>query len=225
MTGIARIASYAMPDARDLFPNQVPWIPVADRTLLLIHDMQQYFLNAFTADAAPLSQLISNVAALRRHCATVGIPVCYSAQTGGQSVAERGLLMDFWGPGLTVAPDHCNIVAALTPGKSDVVVKKTRYSALYRTGLLELMNREHKDQLIICGVYAHIGCLVTALDAFMNGIQPVMVIDALGDFSAADHTMALNYAIRRCAVAFSTAELTGSLLRPPESDPQGKLPC
>jgi hypothetical protein len=37
--------------------------------------------------------------------------------------------------------------------------------------------------------------------------------------------MALNYATRRCAVAFSTAQLIESLLRPPESDPQGRLPC
>jgi bifunctional isochorismate lyase/aryl carrier protein len=211
MTAIPRILPYAMPSARDLAPNQVPWIPSAERSLLLVHDMQQYFINAFTAGTAPLSQLISNIVDLRRHCVTLGIPVCYTAQPGGQSVAERGLLMEFWGPGLTVDPDHCRIVAELSPGMNDTILKKTRYSALYRTGLLDLMIRQHKDQLIICGVYAHIGCLATALDAFMNGVQPVMVIDALGDFSAADHTMALNYAVRRCAVAYSTMQLTEAL--------------
>jgi bifunctional isochorismate lyase/aryl carrier protein len=213
MKALPRIAPYAMPSLRELPLNRVPWVPTIDRSFLLVHDMQQYFLNAFTVGSAPLGELICNVAALRRHCVGAGIPVCYSTQPGGQSEAERGLLMDFWGPGLPREPDLCRIIAELSPEEGDVVLTKTRYSALYRTGLLDIMKRQRRDQLIICGVYAHIGCLTTALDAFMSGIQAVMVADALGDFSAEDHAMALNYAAKRCAVVLSTEQLCRALSR------------
>ena len=47
-----------------------------------------------------MTELVANIRRLRQHCATLGIPVVYSAQPGGQTPEQRGLLQDFWGPGV-----------------------------------------------------------------------------------------------------------------------------
>ncbi|KAE9902304.1 isochorismatase family protein, partial [Enterobacteriaceae bacterium TzEc051] len=49
-------------------------------------------------------------------------------------------------------------------------------------------------------VYAHIGVLQTAAEAFMNGIQPFMVGDSVADFSLQDHLFALQYVHRNLGV-------------------------
>ena len=69
------------------------------------------------------------------------------------------------------------------------------------------MRSSGRDQLILCGIYAHIGVLMTAVDAYTHDIQPFLVSDAVADFSAERHRMALDYAARCCAVVLSTREL------------------
>ena len=68
-----------------------------------------------------------------------------------------------------------------------------------------------RDQLIVTGIYAHIGCMTTALVAFMNDIQAFLVRDAVADFSAEDHAMAVRYVSQRCGVSLNRNELEAQL--------------
>ncbi|MBB4316015.1 isochorismatase family protein [Roseospira marina] len=175
------------------------------RAVLLIHDMQNYFVEPF---GAPLREtLVANIAALRTHCAAVGIPVAYSAQPGGMSEEQRGLLLDFWGPGMQLTPKDRDIVDVLTPQPADWLVTKWRYSAFFNNDLLKKIHAANRDQLIICGVYAHIGVLTTALEAYSNDIQVLFVADATGDFKQDDHRQALKHASRTCAALTTTEEV------------------
>lgn len=205
MTGLPPIESYPLPTSSELPANTAPWIPDPARAVLLVHDMQRYFLQPFPE---PLrGQLVRNAAHLRERCADLGIPVAYTAQPGGMTTHQRGLLKDFWGPGMRPAPADRAVVDALAPREGDWLVTKWRYSAFHHTDLLTRMRFHQRDQLIVCGVYAHVGVLITAVEAFSHDIETFLVADAVADFDESRHRMAVEYAAARCAVVTTAKEV------------------
>lgn len=213
---IPKLESYALPTAAELPTNKVNWAFEPARAALLIHDMQEYFLNFWGEDSPLVQQVVANIAQLRHYCKSQGIPVFYTAQPNQQSDEDRALLNDMWGPGLNRHPDQQRVVAALAPDEHDQVLVKWRYSAFHRSPLESILNETGRDQLIICGVYAHIGCLITATDAFMRNIKPFMVADALADFSREEHMMSLTYTAGRSG----RVVMTETLLPVPQSKAQ-----
>jgi bifunctional isochorismate lyase/aryl carrier protein len=205
------IQPYRMPVEDELPGNTASWRTDPRRAVLLIHDMQRYFLNFFPAGEQPLVDLIANIGLLRVTAAALGIPVVYTAQSGGMSRVQRGLLHEIWGPGMARDPECTDIAEEIAPTRHDTVLPKWRYSAFFHTDLAEFMADRGRDQLVVCGVYAHVGCLVTACDAFMHDIEPFVVADAVADFSRAEHRMALRYAAERCAVTRTTRRLVDEL--------------
>jgi len=205
------LSSYNIPPAP--CPNRVHWQPAHTRAALLVHDMQEYFLRKFDMTLAPVPEVLGNAARLLNACRAANIPIFYTAQPTEQPTHDRALLNDFWGPGLT-APAVCDqqgIVDVLRPQAHDVVLTKWRYSAFQRSDLAERLQTLGRDQLIVCGVYAHIGCLATCLEAFMRDIQPFMVSDAVADFSREEHALALRYVATRCGVSLTTHAVLQSI--------------
>ncbi|MFE5812842.1 isochorismatase family protein [Streptomyces sp. NPDC056479] len=197
--GLPSIPSYPMPTDQDLPANRVDWTVDPDRAVLLVHDLQNHFLSAFVQGESPVVELVTRVARLADEARRLGIPVVYSAQTGGQSPQQRGLQRDFWGPGL---PDDAHaqaIASAVAPHEGDTVLTKWKYSAFVRTELADLLAKDGRDQLVITGVYAHLGVNMTACDAWMRDIQAFVVADAVADFGPREHIEALNWAARSCA--------------------------
>jgi bifunctional isochorismate lyase/aryl carrier protein len=209
--GLPAIDPYPMPTTVDLPANRVDWTLAAGRAVLLVHDMQNYFLRAFTPNTSPVTDLVVNIRHLTARCRALGIPVVYSAQPGGQTSAQRGLQLDMWGNGIGADPQDAAILPAVEPSNSDIRMTKWRYNAFHRTTLGTVLAESGRDQLVVTGIYAHIGCLMTAADAFMRDIQSFFVADAVADFSRADHDMALRYAAGRCGVVATTADLMTSL--------------
>ncbi|WP_306369246.1 isochorismatase family protein [Nocardiopsis sp. CC223A] len=205
------IAPYPLPSAADLPPNKVDWPLDPDRAVLLVHDMQRYFLGPYDADAEPLSPVRANIADLRRACRDAGVPVVYTAKPGDMTPRQRGLERDFWGAGMKAVAEHTDIDPALAPAGDDVLLTKWRYSAFAQTDLAERMAAQGRDQIVVTGVYAHIGCQLTAADAFMRDIRPFLVADAVADFSADHHRSALHYAAGRCARVVLTGDALAEL--------------
>jgi len=194
--------------------NRVNWRVDPARAALLVHDMQGYFVRAFELerDGQPLPDAqiniaIANIRRLLDAAHAANIPVYYTAQPPRQNPADSGLQDD----------ESAQILDELAPTEADTVLTKWRYSAFVRSPLEKQLKELGRDQLIIGGIYAHIGCLTTALEAFMRDIQPFMVTDALADFTEKEHRMACEYASGRCARVLNTAEVleninTGALV-------------
>lgn len=201
------IAPYALPTDAELPANRVDWTVDPARAVLLVHDLQNHFLGAFPPGEQPLTGMLDNTARVIERARSLGVPVVYSVQRGGQTPEERGLQLDFWGPGAADDPEALAIPPAVAPADGDTVLTKWKYSAFVRTELESLLRESGRDQLVITGVYAHIGVLMSACDAWMRDIQAFLVADAVADFSREDHDMALRWAAGRCAVVTTTDAL------------------
>ncbi|MDH5856956.1 isochorismatase family protein [Lampropedia aestuarii] len=201
------ISTYSLPSAENLPASRAPWTLDIARLALLVHDMQAYFLRPFQADASPLPQIKHHIAQLLQFCRRHQIPVFFTAQKGDQLLLDRGLQAALWGPGMRATAEHEAIIPELAPHAGEQVLVKHRYSAFQRSNLEPLLKARGRNQLLVCGVYAHIGCQLTAAEAFQRDIEPFMVADALGDFSQAHHLQALQWAASTCAPAVLTQDI------------------
>lgn len=210
--GLPAIGSYPMPDRSALPRSRASWAIDPSRAALLVHDMQNHFVGELPADGSPVVELVENIAALRALAAALGMPVVFTAEPAAQPPSRRGLAADIWGPGIDDGTDAAAIIAPLAPRPGERVLANVRHNAFLRSHLGRLLRSEGRDQLIICGVHAHLGVLLTAADAFMNDIQPFVVADAVADFSAEEHAMALRWATRSGVVCTTETLLRDLLL-------------
>lgn len=206
-----KIANYKIPHIKEITENKVQWNIEKENVVLLIHDMQVYFTDAYDKEGEPYQTMVKNIKIIKEECRKNRIPVVYSAQPGGQTKEQRGLLLDFWGEGIPQGEGKEEIINELEPDKDNIVITKWRYSAFKNTELEDLMKKWHKNQMIITGIYAHIGCLTTSLAASMKGIKLFMISDAVGDFTREKHKMALEYVSQLSGMVMSTQQFIDKL--------------
>ncbi|CAN7625816.1 isochorismatase family protein [Pararhizobium sp. LjRoot235] len=206
MPGIPQIEEYRMPDQSRWPASRVDWQIDPKRVVLLIHDMQRFFLRPIPTPY-PKDALIKNAAAVQRNCRAAGVPIIFTTQPGSMTPTQRGLLKAFWGPGMEATADDRQVIDELAPEQRDMISTKWRYSAFYNSSILEEIRRQGRDQIIICGVYAHIGILITAVEAFSHDIETFVVGDAVADFSLDRHLAALEYGANCCAKIVAADEV------------------
>ncbi|KQB84532.1 isochorismatase family protein [Corynebacterium oculi] len=200
---IPSIAPYEIPAMPTT--HTVAWTPQPHTSALLIHDMQRYFLDAY-AGQSPASIVIPHIRRLIDAADAHGIPVFYSVQPPSQREHRRGLLQEFWGAGMQT-DQEAEVIPELAPREQHHVLTKWRYSALQRTDLRQSLAYAGRNELIIAGVYGHMGCMITAAEAFMNDIRAFVVRDGIADFTAEDHRQTLDWVARRSGRVLDTADV------------------
>ena len=200
------IAPYALPGAECLAYNKITWDLNPDRMVLLVHDMQNYWVDLFV-DRAPL---VANVSSLLTAFRDARLPVFFCRGERAKSRFERGLGLTVWGDGLTaehVREKDCEILSTLAPRDNEYVIQKPRHSAFFQTELEPTLRKMNRDQVVVCGVFAHHGVMVSCIDGYMRNFQMTMVADALGDYSEPEHRMALQYVAQMCGSVSTLARV------------------
>lgn len=196
--------SYEIP--RPFPRSRAQWNLEPRRAAVLVHDMQQYFLHPFAPTCPARIEALANIGALLQTARASGIPVFYTAQTGAAGTIVRGLQGDLWGRGMQPIEEHTAIVDGLKPHADDVVLVKHRYSAFAHSDLAPRLAAAGRDQLLSVGVYAHIGVVATAYDAFQREIHPFVVGDAVIDMSFETHQQALALVASCTGVVTTTSD-------------------
>ena len=206
------IQTYTLPTSATLELNKANWEIDKRKSALLVHDMQNFWVERFIDP----SFVVDAIAQVIELCRQNNIPVIYSVGEKARNLAERGLSLDLWGPGIASSDDVTDsdpeIVDALAPQPQDYIVMKTKYSAFFKTDLEQILQRTGRNQLLITGIFAHHGCMATALDAFMRNIEIFFVANALGDYSLEKHLMAINYVAETSGI-ISTVDSIRAALR------------
>lgn len=207
------IAPYAPPGEECIAYNKIQWNLSADRVVLLVHDMQNYWVDLYV-DRAPL---VTNVASLVNAFRDARLPVFFCRGERARSRFERGLGLTVWGDGLNAAhvrEEDCQIIADLAPRADEYIIEKRRHSAFFQTELEPTLRKMNRDQVIVCGVFAHHGVMVSCIDGYMRNFQMTMVADALGDYSEPEHRMALQYVAQMCGSVSTRARVEAFLDAP-----------
>ena len=184
---LPKVAPYSYRDQEH--QNRVNWRVDPTRAVLLVHDMQRYFVRAFELERegqplpdAQINIAIANIRRLLDAAHAAKIPVYYTAQPPRQHPADRRLLTDFWGDGLQ-DDENARILDELAPTEADTVLTKWRYSAFMRSPLEEQLKDLGRDQLIIGGINR-----IVILDEFVHGCRADSAICAGHDNPAHAHT-------------------------------------
>ncbi len=205
-----------VPPTRTLPQSRAAWTLDPTRAAVLVHDLQRYFLRPFAPGCPALSTALAGTARILTQARAAGVPVFYTAQDGDHS--DRGLQGDLWGGGMSAHPDDTAIVAEVAPAESDHIVTKRRYSAFTKSDLAERLTGLARDQLVITGVYAHIGITATAFDAFQREVRPFVVADAVAAFTHDQHVRSLDLVADSCGVVAMTDAVVDALTPVPGVD-------
>ncbi len=202
---------YEIEDLHRYDSNLPGWTADPSRAALVVHDMQAYFLERFKSDTDPVTTLKKNAVALVKSARSLGVPVFYTAQPGSMTPTQRGLLSAFWGEGMRARPEHRNVWEPIAPVADSEKITKWRYSAFFGNDLGQQFERLNIRQVILMGIYGHVGILGTAVEAYSRDYETFVVADAIADFSKDEHIRTLIQVADTCATVCSTAEITDSL--------------
>ncbi|HKV44875.1 MAG TPA: isochorismatase family cysteine hydrolase [bacterium] len=173
---------------------EVPPYPVEPRvqvgrrdTALIVVDMQNDFVDVngrlcVAAAAATVPAIRRLRAVARAH----GLPVIYTQDWHGVDDPEFAL----WGPHAVAGTWGAEIVPELAPDPGDLVIRKLRYDAFYRTPLEDELRRRQIETLIITGTVSNICVLHTAGSAALRWLRIVVPVDATSALTEFDQQAA-----------------------------------
>ena len=145
---------------------------------LFVIDMQQFFCNpsshAYVKDS---KKIIPNIHKLITVYRQQSLPIIFTRYALLRTESP-GSMGRWWNDVLYDDDDFSNVIAPLQPLPNEFVIRKTQYSAFFKTDLDQILKKLKVSNILITGVLAHLCCETTARDAFMRNYDVFFVTDA-----------------------------------------------
>ena len=165
----------------------------ADRTALLVVDMQNDFVLPGAPVAAPGAlDVIPVIADLAARARRRGFPVVYTQETHRPDESDFGVELHFEPPHCLEGTEGPEVVDALKPEDGDLrITSKRRYDAFLGTDLDLVLRCAGVENLIVTGVCTDICVTSTVQHARNLDYRCVVVRDGVAGSSPARHDAAL----------------------------------
>lgn len=175
---------------------------LSHKSALVIVDMQngfvhdQGFMKKIGFDITLSQAAINPIKDVLDAARKANIPIIFTRMTLKQDYSDAGLLA-FRSPAIVQAQGMIEnswdnaIINELQPQDGELVVDKTRYSAFFKTRLLEELVRREIDQIILTGVTTNVCVEGTGRDAYANDIKVIILSDGTGAVTRELHESSL----------------------------------
>lgn len=193
-----------------------------EKTALLIIDAQREYFDSDKPLYTENSFSIKNhLVSLREICANQDILTVFIQHCHNEDGSDVGRMGDFDPtPVFTNGTEGVEIIPELKVKSTDIVVKKTRYSAFVNTELESILKTKGIDTLIITGLMTNYCSVTTARHAHDLDYKVIFVTDAnagpdmpdLG-FGAIDHDLIMKVVATSMAGGVAEPRLTKDLIQ------------
>lgn len=182
-----------------------------DKTAILVIDMQNDSVRpdgALPAEGA--EDIIDNVVRLLQIGRKNNIPVIFITHTHRKDLSDFGIAHYFEPPSVIEGTEGAEIIEELQLEDDDIIVKKTRYDAFFKTELDLILRQKHIKNLIVCGVLTD-GCVLgTVQHARSLDYKVLLLSDCTAGTTHEKHEAALDILSTYC-VRVSDVEETCDL--------------
>ncbi len=173
-----------------------------EKSVLLIIDMQNAFISpkgslaTMGLDTSRVSKSIEPIKKIADAFRQANRPVIYIQHTHRPDGLDYGLISHVFPPLNSIG--HCidgtwdqEIIDELIPHKSDIIVKKHRFSSFYGTQLENILHSLDAETLVVTGISTNICVESTIRDAFYRDYNVFVPADATAAFTEAEENASI----------------------------------
>jgi nicotinamidase-related amidase len=160
----------------------VRWTINAKRTAIIVVDMQGVFCDPDGAVYIPdAPKVVGPIQRILNAGRAADIPIIYLRHVVRGDGSDTGRMRDLY-PGVDAILDRSlpsvQIIDALRPLPSDIVVDKLFFSGFHNTDLDTILRARDVDTIVICGTVTNVCCESTVRDAAHREYKVIVVADA-----------------------------------------------
>lgn len=181
-------------------------LPDGARSALVIVDMQEFFFHKVER-RQNLKAIIANINLLIDHFEARNMPIFHVISVYQADGSNWDLKMRAAGePELIEGSRDAAILPQIKLSKEHTIIKKTRYSAFFKTDLAERLQGAGVQRVIVVGAYTHYCVNSTVFDAYCHDFVPGIINDAVSSHLKTEADLMVARMRRNGYHVFTTAE-------------------